>query len=693
MNDYIKQLTTECTNSNCTKIFCRRNISQGNINRISEILSKYSNLFQCERIEKLINSTKQEYNYPIIDLYFHVIQYAYNIRKPNTSHKKNILLLNKLKCVHKLYQKKIFKDQKNNDDQKKLIEIDHRLCKLIDKKHDQVDMYLIIGVTHLLLLKFQKKNNLQVALIIVKLFCLISMSGNLDAIYYKSLHNVYKFIYKKMFEQNKEFQLPCSNICNEETGGECLFQFEFTKKSFLNSVETVYKELESSNITNVRENDRIKHLLNIFLILFNINQKNMILSHEHFYLQNFCKKIDLKSEFKYYKSKCETSLNYGFILSLEVKSELFKINNNETMRTSLQDAFFTSLFEGVTDPYLFFNIRRNSLLSDTVKILRNVKNEEMFKQLKIKFVGEDGVDSGGIIKEYFSLLSNDIKTNRKIFDIKNTRLWFKKGANLEYINMIGKIFGIALYNGMILNVPLPFIFFKKMLNIKMTFEDLEEIEPQYCHSIKNLEKCSAIELNALNLTFIANIEVNQEIITKEIVPNGKNKILKKENFHIFKDAFADFYLEKSIAKEFNSFLKGFSSVINLKNISMFHPTELEKLIIGTDEFDFELLESCISYVGYKKNSLIIQHFWDIFHSYSIKEKKALLQFITGNDRSPATGSSGLKLIIMKNGNDSDRLPSSQTCFNTLLLPEYSTKEKLYQKLDKAINLTAGFYLI
>jgi hypothetical protein len=45
----------------------------------------------------------------------------------------------------------------------------------------------------------------------------------------------------------------------------------------------------------------------------------------------------------------------------------------------------------------------------------------------------------------------------------------------------------------------------------------------------------------------------------------------------------------------------------------------------------------------------------------------------------------LKLIIAKNGPDSDRLPSAHTCFNALLLPEYSAKEKLVNLLNKAIK--------
>ena len=45
----------------------------------------------------------------------------------------------------------------------------------------------------------------------------------------------------------------------------------------------------------------------------------------------------------------------------------------------------------------------------------------------------------------------------------------------------------------------------------------------------------------------------------------------------------------------------------------------------------------------------------------------------------------LKLIITKNGPDSDRLPSAHTCFNVLLVPDYADKQKLASLLAKAIS--------
>lgn len=40
-----------------------------------------------------------------------------------------------------------------------------------------------------------------------------------------------------------------------------------------------------------------------------------------------------------------------------------------------------------------------------------------------------------------------------------------------------------------------------------------------------------------------------------------------------------------------------------------------------------------------------------------------------------------------------RLPTAHTCFNVLLLPEYSSQEKLDERLSKAINYAEGFGMI
>jgi hypothetical protein len=57
------------------------------------------------------------------------------------------------------------------------------------------------------------------------------------------------------------------------------------------------------------------------------------------------------------------------------------------------------------------------------------------------------------------------------------------------------------------------------------------------------------------------------------------------------------------------------------------------------------------------------------------------------------GLGSVRLYIGRHGEDSERLPSAHTCFNHLLIPEYSSKEKLQQKLLLAITNSEGFGLM
>ena len=56
------------------------------------------------------------------------------------------------------------------------------------------------------------------------------------------------------------------------------------------------------------------------------------------------------------------------------------------------------------------------------------------------------------------------------------------------------------------------------------------------------------------------------------------------------------------------------------------------------------------------------------------------------------GLATLPLYVGRHGPDTDRLPTAHTCFNHLLLPEYTSKDKLRQKLLCAIQNSEGFGL-
>ena len=64
-------------------------------------------------------------------------------------------------------------------------------------------------------------------------------------------------------------------------------------------------------------------------------------------------------------------------------------------------------------------------------------------------------------------------------------------------------------------------------------------------------------------------------------------------------------------------------------------------------------------------------------------------FVTGCNRAPIGGLSSLPFIISRNGNINE-LPSSHTCFNHLVLPDYRDKELMKMKIQTALNYYEGF---
>ena len=71
--------------------------------------------------------------------------------------------------------------------------------------------------------------------------------------------------------------------------------------------------------------------------------------------------------------------------------------------------------------------------------------------------------------------------------------------------------------------------------------------------------------------------------------------------------------------------------------------------------------------------------------FTLDEKKLFLKFFTGSDRAPIGGLGALRIVVQRDGPDGPKLPTSHTCFNTLLLPDYASRAKMADRLRLAID--------
>ena len=76
--------------------------------------------------------------------------------------------------------------------------------------------------------------------------------------------------------------------------------------------------------------------------------------------------------------------------------------------------------------------------------------------------------------------------------------------------------------------------------------------------------------------------------------------------------------------------------------------------------------------------------------FGVGTARKLLEFVTASDRVPVGGMRNLQFTLQRNGIDDGHLPSSYTCYGILLLPEYSSREVLKDKLAMALENSKGF---
>ncbi|XP_013380090.1 ubiquitin-protein ligase E3A-like [Lingula anatina] len=306
---------------------------------------------------------------------------------------------------------------------------------------------------------------------------------------------------------------------------------------------------------------------------------------------------------------------------------------------------------------------------------------------------------GGLQKEFFHLIC------QKVFDpaygmfaySEETRsLWFKSSEtdNEDEFEMVGIVLGLALYNGVILDVRFPNALYKKLQALPLSLADLMDADPALGHGLMELLNYEGDDIeDVFCQSFQVSVQSYDLTTEVDLVPNGADIPVTQKNKHHFVRRYVDYLLTESIAKQFEAFSRGFHSVCRKESLALFSPDEIELLVCGSTELDFEALEKSAAYDdGYYVSHRTVRAFWEVVHQMTHDQKRQLLHFITGSDRVPLKGLSHLPIVIQRNGGDCDRLPTAMTCFNRLLLPSYATKEKLQSKLMVAIEHGKGFGL-
>ncbi len=367
---------------------------------------------------------------------------------------------------------------------------------------------------------------------------------------------------------------------------------------------------------------------------------------------------------------------------------------------------------------LRLEVRRQFVFEDSFNKLRYKSADDLRKRLAVSFVGEEGLDAGGVTREWYTVLAREIfNPNYALFTCTTDNITFQPNGksdvnpdHLDYFKFVGRIIGKAICDGQLLDAHFTRSFYKHILGLSVNYHDLEAIEPEYYKSLKQLLEWPLEELG-LDLTFSVESNDFGQLRVVDLIPDGQNIPVTDDNKSQYIQLIAQNRTTTAIRAQIDHFLEGFHELVPPELISIFDAQELELLISGLPYIDIDDLRANTEYHNYREQvniSLVyllltfsyslsfqdnvISWFWDILRNFSREEKASFVQFITGTSKVPLEGFSNLqgmggvqRFSIHKAYGDDGKLPTAHTCYNQLDLPCYNTYDELKEKLLMAVK--------
>ena len=353
----------------------------------------------------------------------------------------------------------------------------------------------------------------------------------------------------------------------------------------------------------------------------------------------------------------------------------------------------------------FININRDKLIESSIEELSKVN---LYREIKVKFKGEEEGDAGGIMREWLTSLFKEFqKPENKLFTKADTSDFSLKIYNdknydknkLKIFDFIGKIFVIALLNDLTINSCFNIYIYKIILDEPVEIEDLVFIDTEIYHSIKKLQNLN--DFSNLELYFAENEkDENGNINNVNLILEGSNIPVTKENMLYYFQKKIEYIMNKDRIY-INHIKKSIFSYIPESLIKIFSANELELILNGTPFIDVsDWIENTI-YEGYSPSDDIIIKFWNIVKNLPQEKLSRLLQFSTGSTRVPVGGFKSLQsnrgkispfsIYKVEYEEGKRNYIKARTCFNRINLPNFPNEEKLLEGINFVIdNEILGF---
>ena len=344
--------------------------------------------------------------------------------------------------------------------------------------------------------------------------------------------------------------------------------------------------------------------------------------------------------------------------------------------------------------------------------------------------GEDGKDLKGLAREWMYMLGHQMtrsedgyfqqsdggdyaiqvcrlhhKTQKHLMCIQITPIYEHQlpESVAAYYEFVGKVLGIALFHGFLIDVQFVKTFFKVAMHVILIahasrpqqllmgqtigLEDVKEVDAALHTSLSwILDNDPA----PLDLCFESQVMVLGVLKSLELLPGGAHIPVTSQNKHDYVAKLVSLRFSSSQQQQMQRIREGFHTIIPAALVQPFTPHQLELMVCGISTIDMADWKENTTYEnGYTTDSVQVQWFWAIVEEFTEDKRAKLLQFTTGTSRVPAAGFSALEgaagpcRFSLFRYDHLPALPRGHACFNRLDLPTYKSKDQVRNKMIKS----------
>ena len=237
----------------------------------------------------------------------------------------------------------------------------------------------------------------------------------------------------------------------------------------------------------------------------------------------------------------------------------------------------------------------------------------------------------------------------------------------------------------------------------LTLSDLRSLDSSM---YRGLQWVLDNDVTDMDLTFSASFELLDSQRTVNLVPDGDSRTVTEENKREYVDLMMSWLIRGRFEPAVTHFVETFHSILPADLFSHFSLEDIQLLVSGSSDINVSSLKSNACYTGgYGEETPQVQWFWEILmDEFSSEEVSQVVAFVTGCPSVPHAGLKPPLTITMlergtSDGNESSGdaseslrdsiLPRSHTCFHQIVIPLYSSKSVMQEKLLYALKNSEG----